>query len=454
MTADRTCEVCRAGTFSADAHAPCAPVTRCTVDEWESEPPTTSSDRGCSTHLPKCPDGQFTSAAPTNFSDRVCRAFSSCPAGKYVAVSGTSDNDRQCNSCQSGHYNYQDNQDTCSACPAGQFRTDAPASSVVNVACRACPGGKYQGNSGQMRCDDCAAGTFYDDTDRDSRPTQCYRCPSGKFSAGDGASVCQACDTGQFAENDGATACGLCPRGKFQGARSANACESCAVGRFQAYEGSAECSACPDHTYFLHATVKDSMASECGLCPAGFVVDRRPNERRALNAAHNASTVTCHAACLESLCQLVDDVDVSSCIDTCNLICEGGGDDYHVQTTALVPPSTTVAPGNYGDAYDGGGVPAGDGGMAYTTPQETLVFTLKLSNETVQSFMPKKGALHRAIANTVGVDYSAIKLEVHAIDKRRLSSGGISIVVTLQDDFMSVVKATAANKITILWLKV
>ena len=129
LTADRTCEVCRAGTFSADAHAPCAPVTRCTVDEWESEPPTTSSDRGCSTHLPKCPDGQFTSAAPTNFSDRVCRAFSSCPAGKYVAVSGTSDNDRQCNSCQSGHYNYQDNQDTCSACPAGQFRTDAPASS-------------------------------------------------------------------------------------------------------------------------------------------------------------------------------------------------------------------------------------------------------------------------------------------------------------------------------------
>ena len=109
---DRECASCVAvglgqdpreanGTWSgADDELSCAPVTVCRVDEWESKVPTVSSDRDCSTHLSECPEGQYTYAAPTRTSDRVCHDVLTCHAGRYQTVAPSLSSNRECAGCE------------------------------------------------------------------------------------------------------------------------------------------------------------------------------------------------------------------------------------------------------------------------------------------------------------------------------------------------------------------
>ena len=67
----------QAGSFevargSWDTSNGCQDATICGAGQYESQPPTYTTDRVCHTVAPNCTAGTFTKAMPTNSSDRIC----------------------------------------------------------------------------------------------------------------------------------------------------------------------------------------------------------------------------------------------------------------------------------------------------------------------------------------------------------------------------------------------
>ena len=100
-SADLTCEVCPPGEYQATAghrELGCTPVTVCMArDQWESTPPTSTSDRVCAPLTVCEPTVQFQTEGSTLTTDRSCARLTDCKAGlEWESVAANSTSDRRC----------------------------------------------------------------------------------------------------------------------------------------------------------------------------------------------------------------------------------------------------------------------------------------------------------------------------------------------------------------------
>ena len=97
----------------------CTPLTLCTGTQFQSTPPTPTSDRACSA-LTACSATQFQSTPATATSDRVCSPLSTCAAGEFEANPPTAISDRICRQI--------------STCSATEWQS-APPTATTNRVC-------------------------------------------------------------------------------------------------------------------------------------------------------------------------------------------------------------------------------------------------------------------------------------------------------------------------------
>lgn len=132
--------------------------TACTDNQYESAPPTPTTDRVC-TALTICTAEQYESVAPTSTSDRTCTELTVCTLSQYIEVASTTTSDRVCaecdaacatctgagpNNCSSCPADYQDNDNSGScdvACSLVSCGTDASCSDATGTAVCACDPG-------------------------------------------------------------------------------------------------------------------------------------------------------------------------------------------------------------------------------------------------------------------------------------------------------------------------
>ena len=82
--------------LEANANRICYDVRECDpLIQYESEPPTNTSNRECQT-LKKCQWDEFQTVAPTNVSDRQCQTLRPCSVTEFQTVAPTNVSDRQC----------------------------------------------------------------------------------------------------------------------------------------------------------------------------------------------------------------------------------------------------------------------------------------------------------------------------------------------------------------------
>lgn len=73
----------------------CHSITVCGADEFESVPPTPTSDRTCQT-ITECADDEFELTPPTATSDRVCQTVTECTDDEFELTPPTATSDRVC----------------------------------------------------------------------------------------------------------------------------------------------------------------------------------------------------------------------------------------------------------------------------------------------------------------------------------------------------------------------
>ncbi|MEC7900908.1 MAG: CARDB domain-containing protein, partial [Acidobacteriota bacterium] len=132
--------------------------TTCSGSEYESQPPTASSDRVCAT-ISNCGAGEYESAAPTATSDRFCSACTTCSGNEYVTLAcsdGNGTNNRQCapvTACSASEYQIATptiTSDrvcaTISNCGAGEYESAAPTATSDRQCApvTACSGSEYE----------------------------------------------------------------------------------------------------------------------------------------------------------------------------------------------------------------------------------------------------------------------------------------------------------------------
>lgn len=114
----RQCSACGAGEYSDTINAEqCTPWEQCGPDEWQSSPPSITSQVGC-TPATHCEPGSFVAAELTTTSDRVCAdctagytagqdeltclPWDNCSPGTWVTAAPTEANNRVCTACDAG----------------------------------------------------------------------------------------------------------------------------------------------------------------------------------------------------------------------------------------------------------------------------------------------------------------------------------------------------------------
>lgn len=106
----------------------------------------------------------------------------------------------------------------------------------------------------------CPAGTFL-------LEDECVQCPTGFFSATEGAysrNACLACSSGMFGDSPGLSACLACSPGNYQSLEGATSCVACSAGTYQKHPQSSACTACVSGTFLPH-----EAGTSCLLCDAG-----------------------------------------------------------------------------------------------------------------------------------------------------------------------------------------
>mmetsp|Transcript_22124 Transcript_22124/g.77524 ORF Transcript_22124/g.77524 Transcript_22124/m.77524 type:complete len:2118 (-) Transcript_22124:13-6366(-) len=190
---DDACLTCTGGT-SADCGTSCATgyyhdgdacnaVMTCAHDEYETQGPTSTSDRQCANCHDACngctgPAASDCTACATGFWNDAgtCSAATACGSDEYESAAPTQEADRQCADCNAA----------CSGC-----------SGAGADACEVCAGG-YWSNTGT--CTDVS--TCGDDEYESAAPTttsdrECAACDEAcDGCSGSGASACSACASG------------------------------------------------------------------------------------------------------------------------------------------------------------------------------------------------------------------------------------------------------------------
>merc|ERR1739841_8138 len=105
-----------------------------------------------------CPSGQYTFAAPTGTSDRVCHSVLECNAAtEYETAAPTQSSNRACAACPAGHS--CDGSATATPCAAGTYAALGAGSCTAWRDCAVGEGLANEGTSATDRtCAACAAG--------------------------------------------------------------------------------------------------------------------------------------------------------------------------------------------------------------------------------------------------------------------------------------------------------
>ena len=82
----------------------CTALTVCTSDEYETTPPTATSDRECMA-VTVCTSDEYESTPPTATTDRACTALTDCTAMEQEVTAPTATSDRVCGACGEGTAN-------------------------------------------------------------------------------------------------------------------------------------------------------------------------------------------------------------------------------------------------------------------------------------------------------------------------------------------------------------
>ena len=231
-------------------------------------------------------------------------------------------------SCIPGFYYSTNNNQTCTACPAGFFKQGygkesactacAAGASTMGLQgqsgcwdclsgtntdgrpgqadCAPCPNHTFAGAGGVClcemgtvrdasggRCAPCPIGYYYYSSNQNNEQGSCLRCPWYASTASEGATACTVClagaawsppqcvlcEPGSFRANTSANVtqgCSACAAGFFSAERGASQCAGCAPGFFAAYAGASACEACP-----ANQTTAGGGATGC-VCAPGFPV--------------------------------------------------------------------------------------------------------------------------------------------------------------------------------------
>jgi hypothetical protein len=179
--------------------------------------------------------------------------------------------------------------DTCTACEAGKFRSNAseyicvncPADtynaelSVVSIeSCLACPANTSTTNrSGSRSQLDCVCKPGYRTDENDASARQCAECGPGRFQPAHNATACAECAAGTYSAAltaDAPSTCVGCAPGSFAAGVASGDCELCAADTWQDLRGSdaasEPCKRCPRNS----SGVTGSFNVSSCVCVAGF----------------------------------------------------------------------------------------------------------------------------------------------------------------------------------------
>eukprot|EP00729_Bicosta_minor_P016452 gene16452-31568_t len=139
------------GTFIADTShylAACVEHQMCGEGQYELENSTTiSSERQCFSHDECSTALEYESRPPSSTSDRLCGLLSDCVPGERVATAPTETSDRECVACDQFTWQDMANQDQCrpmSVCGVGEA-VSVEGTPASDVACGGCtPGTTFQ----------------------------------------------------------------------------------------------------------------------------------------------------------------------------------------------------------------------------------------------------------------------------------------------------------------------
>lgn len=282
--ADRVCQPCPVGTFSATFNAPvCQVMSHCAPGEQVVGTTSATADRRCR----GCDSGTYSAVEDAP----ACVPWQTCPAGTFVATLPSAQEDRICAACEPGTYADTDNQSAClplEACPAGteQEAPGTPASSTVCRPCQPgwfCPGGEAAGAP-------CLEGTWDHDGAASTACAPQTTCSPGYAVAAEGTPTsdraCAPCEPGSFADTTNAPACTAwteCQAGQWTVVPGTNvrdrACEPCGPGTFSTAPNAPACdpwTPCPEGAYVTTAgtATSDQVCTPCtgGLVCAGACI--------------------------------------------------------------------------------------------------------------------------------------------------------------------------------------
>ena len=242
LNAASSCRPCKHGFYQSHAGSVvCNQTSTCSQNQGETTPPTTSTDRVCSSIAFEC-------ASLSNTTQPSCLK---CNAGYFI-------NAASCTECPSGSKCV----DGISAtrCPVGTYQPAAGAS-----GCFDCPLGSTKEDAAALYCSACLGGLYLPPSESAYLP--CLAMTAGYYGIYGNGSLGYVqqlpCPPGSMCIN-GSKA--LCPMGFYQDQPMSTTCKVCAVGTYNGASGrSSPCAPLPPGHYS-----DTNRTSDLGQCLYGM----------------------------------------------------------------------------------------------------------------------------------------------------------------------------------------
>lgn len=272
------CTTCASGFWQDTETDACVALTICGSGEFESVPPTETSDRECAAVTNCNSDTEYEVTPPTETSDRECGACSAACAGGCTAAGAEG-----CVDCAAQYYRPDTACVPCTVCSGNTYDDGSGCSGSVDAQCASCAAACDGCTAGDAAsCLQCADG-YFDSEGSDPPAGQCTlhtECGLGEFVAIPGNSttdaVCRTvseCDAvGEYeVSQPTATSDRVCLSCAAECEQcvgpTADDCVTCADGAWHNNEGNVgSCSACDPAC----ATCDGPTAGDCETCAAEY----------------------------------------------------------------------------------------------------------------------------------------------------------------------------------------
>eukprot|EP00941_MAST-03F_sp_MAST-3F-sp1_P002919 g2919.t1 len=208
---------------------------------------------------------------------------------------------------------------SCTACPAGQFR-----SAATLTGCAICPKGSetqdssnnFNSGSDSVKCQACSSGKYgAGGLDADGKAIGCIACPKGKVVIN--GQHCIPCAAGKFKSSAGSETCDECPAGKYESAAGQSKCSDCPKGRYKSLtnmEKLLRCTNCVAGKY--NASTAQTNPNSCVACAAGkyskVVGAITPNVCKVCPAGRGQDTAT-RSSCAMCASGFYSDATIPGC---------------------------------------------------------------------------------------------------------------------------------------------